>query len=78
MLGDSVTTDHISPAGVIAKDSPAANYLSERQVLLKDFNSYGSRRGNYEIMKRGTFSNIRLKNEHVEGIEGGITKYIAK
>tara|TARA_Y100000590_G_scaffold443891_1_gene573941 strand:- start:5261 stop:7903 length:2643 start_codon:yes stop_codon:yes gene_type:complete len=77
MLGDSVTTDHISPAGVIAKDSPAANYLSERQVLLKDFNSYGSRRGNYEIMKRGTFSNIRLKNELVEGIEGGITKYIA-
>ena len=75
MLGDSVTTDHISPAGVIAKDSPAANYLLERQVATQDFNSYGSRRGNHEIMMRGTFANIRLRNQLAPGTEGGWTNY---
>ena len=74
MLGDSVTTDHISPAGSIKTDSPAANYLSERQIPYSDFNSYGSRRGNHEIMMRGTFSNIRLRNELIPNSEGGITR----
>jgi len=75
MLGDSVTTDHISPAGAIKPDSPAGKYLYDRQISRKDFNSYGSRRGNHEIMMRGTFANIRIKNEIVPGIEGGITKF---
>ena len=75
MLGDSVTTDHISPAGAIKSDSPAGKYLNERQISRKDFNSYGSRRGNHEIMMRGTFANIRIKNEIVPGIEGGVTKF---
>ena len=75
MLGDSVTTDHISPAGAIKGDSPAGKYLNERQIIRKDFNSYGSRRGNHEIMMRGTFANIRIKNEIVPGVEGGITKF---
>ncbi|MDG2242689.1 MAG: aconitate hydratase AcnA [Rhodospirillaceae bacterium] len=75
ILGDSVTTDHISPAGAIKKDSPAGAYLVEHGVETKDFNSYGSRRGNHEVMMRGTFANIRIKNEMVPGIEGGMTKY---
>ena len=74
MLGDSVTTDHISPAGSIMLDSPAGNYLSERQVSYSSFNSYGSRRGNHEIMTRGTFGNIRLRNELLPNSEGGITR----
>jgi len=75
-LGDSITTDHISPAGNIRKTSPAGDYLGERQILAKDFNSYGARRGNHEIMMRGTFANIRIKNEMVPGIEGGIAKHL--
>ena len=75
LLGDSVTTDHISPAGAIKLDSPAGKYLNERQISRKDFNSYGSRRGNHEIMMRGTFANIRIKNEIIPGTEGGITKF---
>ncbi len=75
ILGDSVTTDHISPAGSIKADSPAGEYLQEHQVARTDFNSYGSRRGNHEVMMRGTFANIRIKNEMVPGIEGGMTKY---
>ena len=75
VLGDSVTTDHISPAGAIKPDSPAGKYLNERQITRKDFNSYGSRRGNHEIMMRGTFANIRIKNEIVPGVEGGVTKF---
>ncbi|MFW5679123.1 MAG: aconitate hydratase AcnA [Pseudomonadota bacterium] len=74
LFGDSITTDHISPAGSIAKTSPAAEYLLQYQVQQKDFNSYGSRRGNHEIMMRGTFANIRLKNEMADGKEGGWTK----
>jgi aconitate hydratase len=74
-LGDSVTTDHISPAGNIAKDSPAAKYLMEHGVERKEFNSYGARRGNHEVMMRGTFANTRLKNQLVPGTEGGITLY---
>ena len=74
LLGDSITTDHISPAGNIAKNSPAAKYLEENAVEIKDFNSYGSRRGNYEVMTRGTFANIRIKNEILDGVEGGYTK----
>jgi aconitate hydratase len=73
MLGDSVTTDHISPAGNIKKDSPAGAYLSEHGVAPKDFNSYGSRRGNHEVMIRGTFANIRLRNQLAPGTEGGVT-----
>lgn len=76
LLGDSITTDHISPAGSIKKDSPAGHYLSERQIPIEDFNSYGSRRGNHEIMMRGTFANIRLRNEMVPGIEGGMTRHV--
>jgi len=75
ILGDSVTTDHISPAGSIKADSPAGQYLLEHGVERKDFNSYGSRRGNHEVMMRGTFANIRIKNEMVPGVEGGMTKY---
>ncbi|MFZ1866055.1 MAG: aconitate hydratase AcnA [Polyangiales bacterium] len=76
MLGDSVTTDHISPAGSIALDSPAARYLQEHGVTPRDFNSYGSRRGNHEVMMRGTFANIRLRNLLAPGTEGGITRYL--
>ncbi|HMO10190.1 MAG TPA: aconitase family protein, partial [Actinotalea sp.] len=72
-LGDSVTTDHISPAGSIKADSPAGRYLAEHGVERKDFNSYGSRRGNHEVMIRGTFANIRLRNQLVPGVEGGVT-----
>jgi len=72
-LGDSVTTDHISPAGAIKPDSPAGRYLSEHGVERRDFNSYGSRRGNHEVMIRGTFANIRLRNQLVPGVEGGFT-----
>ncbi|HEX3349800.1 MAG TPA: aconitate hydratase AcnA [Acetobacteraceae bacterium] len=75
LLGDSITTDHISPAGSIRKASPAGEYLGERQILEKDFNSYGARRGNHEIMMRGTFANIRIRNEMVPGVEGGMTKH---
>ncbi|MBL1260931.1 MAG: aconitate hydratase AcnA [Thiotrichaceae bacterium] len=76
MLGDSVTTDHISPAGSIAAGSPAANYLIEQGVAQKDFNSYGSRRGNHEVMVRGTFANIRLRNRLAPGTEGGVTRHL--
>ena len=76
ILGDSVTTDHISPAGNIARQSPAGDYLLERQVRPVAFNSYGSRRGNHEIMMRGTFANIRIRNEMVPEIEGGMTRHI--
>jgi len=75
ILGDSVTTDHISPAGAIKEDSPAGSYLKSNQVAKKDFNSYGSRRGNHDVMMRGTFANIRIKNEMVPGVEGGETTY---
>ena len=75
ILGDSVTTDHISPAGSIKKDSPAGKYLIAHGVEPKDFNSYGARRGHHEVMMRGTFANIRIKNEMVPGVEGGITKH---
>jgi aconitate hydratase len=73
-LGDSVTTDHISPAGAIKKDSPAGQYLQEHGVEQRDFNSYGSRRGNHEVMIRGTFANIRLRNQLAPGTEGGVTR----
>lgn len=76
MFGDSVTTDHISPAGAIKVDSPAGRYLIEQGVAPADFNSYGSRRGNHEVMMRGTFANIRIHNELVPGIEGGMTRYL--
>ncbi|MBV8245325.1 MAG: aconitate hydratase AcnA [Candidatus Eremiobacteraeota bacterium] len=76
VLGDSVTTDHISPAGTIAKNSPAAQYLIERGIDPIDFNSYGARRGNHEVMARGTFANIRLRNALVPGVEGGYTRYL--
>ena len=76
VLGDSITTDHISPAGNIRKTSPAGDYLMEHQILAKDFNSYGARRGNHEIMMRGTFANIRIKNEMLQGVEGGMTKHL--
>ena len=75
LFGDNITTDHISPAGNIKKASPAGEYLGERQVMQRDFNSYGSRRGNHEVMMRGTFANIRIKNEMVPGVEGGWTKH---
>ncbi|GLQ54465.1 aconitate hydratase AcnA [Devosia nitrariae] len=71
---DSITTDHISPAGSFKKDTPAGDYLTERQVAPKDFNSYGARRGNHEVMMRGTFANIRIKNQMLPGVEGGYTK----
>ena len=75
-LGDSITTDHISPAGNIRKVSPAGEYLGERQVQQKDFNSYGARRGNHEIMMRGTFANIRIRNEMLTNVEGGMTRHL--
>lgn len=75
ILGDSITTDHISPAGSIKADSPAGKWLMERQVSKADFNSYGARRGHHEVMMRGTFANIRIKNEMVPGIEGGMSRY---
>ncbi|NIR46036.1 MAG: aconitate hydratase AcnA, partial [Gemmatimonadetes bacterium] len=75
-LGDSVTTDHISPAGAIKKDSPAGRYLIEHGVEPRDFNSYGSRRGNHEVMMRGTFANVRLRNKLVPGVEGGYTRHL--
>ncbi|WP_378942572.1 aconitate hydratase AcnA [Paracoccus sp. R86501] len=74
LLGDMITTDHISPAGSFKPTTPAGKYLTERQVAPKDFNSYGSRRGNHEIMMRGTFANIRIKNEMLDGVEGGFSK----
>jgi len=75
ILGDSITTDHISPAGNIKADSPAGQWLMEHQVAKADFNSYGARRGHHEVMMRGTFANIRIKNEMVPGIEGGMSRY---
>ncbi|MGI9250900.1 MAG: aconitate hydratase AcnA [Pseudohongiellaceae bacterium] len=77
LLGDSVTTDHISPAGAIQPDSPAGQYLQKHGVEIADFNSYGSRRGNHEVMMRGTFANIRIRNEMVPGVEGGYTRYVS-
>ncbi|MDC0135415.1 aconitate hydratase AcnA [Sulfitobacter sp.] len=74
MLGDMITTDHISPAGSFKEDTPAGQYLTERQVPVREFNSYGSRRGNHQVMMRGTFANIRIKNEMLDGVEGGYTK----
>ena len=74
ILGDMITTDHISPAGSIQKESPAGDYFMKSQILPKDYNSYGSRRGNHEVMMRGTFANIRIRNEMVSGTEGGFTK----
>jgi aconitate hydratase len=76
VLGDSITTDHISPAGNIKANSPAGKYLIEHGVEAKDFNSYGARRGNHEVMMRGTFANTRIKNQMVPGIEGGVTSYL--
>ena len=76
VLGDSVTTDHISPAGSIKKDSPAGKYLIEHGVKPADFNSYGSRRGNHEVMVRGTFANVRLRNKMVPNLEGGFTRHL--
>lgn len=76
MLGDSITTDHISPAGNIKKDSPAGRYLMDHGVTPADFNSYGSRRGNHEVMVRGTFANIRLRNQIAPGTEGGVTRHL--
>lgn len=73
-LGDSVTTDHISPAGSFKADTPAGKYLVEHGVERKDFNSYGSRRGNHEVMIRGTFANIRLQNQLLDGVQGGFTR----
>ncbi|RAC13997.1 aconitate hydratase, partial [Burkholderia multivorans] len=73
-LGDSVTTDHISPAGSFKADTPAGKYLVEHGVERKDFNSYGSRRGNHEVMIRGTFANIRLANQLLDGVQGGFTR----
>nr|MBF0684444.1 aconitate hydratase [Pseudomonas sp.] len=78
LLGDSVTTDHISPAGSISKTSPAAQYLREHGVEPADFNSYGSRRGNHEVMIRGTFANVRLRNRLAPGTEGGFTRDFTK
>jgi aconitate hydratase len=74
LLGDMITTDHISPAGSFKDSTPAGKYLIERQVPVREFNSYGSRRGNHEVMMRGTFANIRIKNEMLDGVEGGYTK----
>ena len=75
-FGDSVTTDHISPAGAIAKSTPAGRYLLENGVPVEEFNTYGSRRGNHEVMMRGTFANIRIRNQVAPGTEGGLTKYM--
>ena len=74
-LGNSITTDHISPAGAIAEDSPAGDYLKSKGVPRSDFNSYGSRRGNHEVMMRGTFANVRLRNQLAPGTEGGWTTF---
>ena len=76
ILGDSITTDHISPAGSIKKASPAGEYLLKHNVSVAEFNSYGARRGNHEVMMRGTFANIRIKNEMLNGVEGGMTKFV--
>ncbi len=76
LLGDSITTDHISPAGSISKTSPAAKYLMDHGVAPNDFNSYGARRGNHEVMVRGTFANVRLRNQLVPGVEGGVTRHL--
>jgi aconitate hydratase len=76
ILGDSITTDHISPAGSIKKDSPAGKYLMDRGVQPADFNQYGARRGNDEVMVRGTFANVRLKNKLAPGTEGGVTRHL--
>jgi len=76
LLGDSVTTDHISPAGAFSADSPAGKYLSEHGISRTDFNSYGSRRGNHEVMMRGTFANVRIRNEMLDGVEGGYTRHV--
>ena len=76
ILGDSITTDHISPAGNISKTSPAAKYLTEHHVVPAEFNSYGARRGSHDVMMRGTFANTRIKNEMLAGVEGGFTKYV--
>lgn len=78
IFGDSITTDHISPAGNISKNGPAAKYLMEHGVEQADFNSYGARRGNHEVMMRGTFANVRIKNELCPGTEGGVTKYLGE
>ena len=75
MFGDSITTDHISPAGSIKPDSPAGSWLQERQVARGDFNSYGARRGNHDVMMRGTFANIRIRNQMLDGVEGGMTRH---
>jgi len=75
IFGDSITTDHISPAGAIKPDSPAGRYLVEHQVSRPEFNSYGARRGNHQVMMRGTFANIRIRNRMLDGIEGGMTRY---
>jgi aconitate hydratase len=75
IFGDSITTDHISPAGAIKPSSPAGNYLRDRGVLAEDFNSYGARRGNHEVMVRGTFANVRIRNLMVPGVEGGVTRH---
>ncbi|MEE2691331.1 MAG: aconitate hydratase AcnA [Pseudomonadota bacterium] len=76
LFGDSITTDHISPAGSIKENGPAGEYLKSHQVPVSEFNSYGSRRGNHEVMMRGTFANIRIKNQMLDGVEGGMTKHI--
>jgi aconitate hydratase len=76
LFGDSITTDHISPAGDIKEKGPAGQYLKERQVPVSEFNSYGSRRGNHEVMMRGTFANIRIKNQMLDGVEGGLTRHV--
>jgi aconitate hydratase len=76
LFGDSITTDHISPAGSIKKDSPAGRFLISRGVEPKDFNSYGSRRGNDDVMVRGTFANIRIRNQMLDGVEGGYTLHV--
>ncbi len=76
LFGDSITTDHISPAGDIKEKGPAGQYLKERQVPVSEFNSYGSRRGNHDVMMRGTFANIRIKNQMLAGVEGGLTRHI--
>jgi len=76
LFGDSITTDHISPAGAIKEDGPAGRYLIEHGVAKKDFNSFGSRRGNHEVMMRGTFANVRIKNQMVPGVEGGVTRHM--
>jgi aconitate hydratase len=76
VLGDSITTDHISPAGNIKVDSPAGKYLVASGVAPKEFNSYGARRGNHEVMMRGTFANVRIKNQMLPGVEGGVTAYL--